>query len=179
MHPDRHRRRSIRLPHYDYSQNGYYYVTICTQGKTCLFCKIAKGRIRLNRTGRIVLRYWFSISKKLSHIDLGLFVIMPNHLHGIIHITETNHHLINKGRSGVTPPLQKLHTPTISHMVGYFKYHSTKRINRLLNTPGKRIWWRSFCDRVIRSETELHSKREYILSNSLKWELDRNNPANW
>lgn len=179
MHPDRHQRRSIRLPHYDYSQNGYYYVTICTPGKTCLFGKIAKGRMRLNRSGRIVLRCWFSISEHFSHIDLDLFVIMPNHLHGIIHIADTNHHLINKGRGGVTPPLQKLHTPTLSHIVGYFKYHSTKRINRLLNTPGKRIWQRSFYDRVIRSEAELNAKRDYILNNPLKWELDRNNPTNW
>jgi len=179
MHRDRHHRRSIRLPHYDYSQLGYYYVTICTQGKICLFGKIAKGRMRLNRSGRIILRCWFSIPKHFSHIDLDLFVIMPNHLHGIIHITDLYSHRIQTGRGEVTSPLHRLRTPTLGRIIGYFKYQSTKQINRLFNSPGQRIWQRNYHERVIRNDTELNYIREYVINNSLKWDLDRNNPANW
>jgi REP element-mobilizing transposase RayT len=178
-HRGRHRRRSIRLRGYDYAQAGYYYVTIRVEDGRCLFGEVVNGEMHLNRLGLIALRCWLDIPKHYSNVDLDLFIFMPNHLHGIIHITDPRCQRIQTGRGGVTPPLQKLRSPTLCDMIGYFKYRSTKLINQLSNSPGKRIWQRSFHDHIIRNDTELNRIREYILNNPLKWHLDRNTPPNW
>ncbi len=178
-HHDRHHRRSIRLKDYDYSQARYYYVTICAQDRESLFGKIIGSEMRLSRSGRIISRCWFAIPDYYPNVELDLFVIMPNHFHGIIHITDSQHQCIQTGRGGVTPPLQKLRLPTLGDIIGYFKYRSTKHINQLSNSPGQRIWQRGYYEHVIRNEAELNSRRQYILNNPIKWQLDRNNPANW
>jgi REP element-mobilizing transposase RayT len=178
-HRERHQRRSIRLRDYDYSQAGYYYVSICTQDHESIFGKIIGSEMRLNRLGWIVSRCWFAIPDYYSNVELDLFVIMSNHFHGIIHITDLQHQRIQTGRGGVTPPLQKLRSPTLGDIIGYFKYRSTKHINQLSNSPGRRIWQRGYYEHVIRNEAELNSRRQYIMNNPLKWELDRNNPVNW
>jgi putative transposase len=178
-HQDRHHRRSIRLPYYDYSQSGYYCVTICTQDRELLFGEIIDAEMRLNRLGRMILKCWLAIPVHYPNVELDYYVIMPNHFHGIIHITDSRCQRIQMCRGGVTPPLHKLNAPTLGDIIGYFKYRSTKQINQLSNSPGRRIWQRSYYEHVIRDETELNAKREYIVNNPLKWELDRNNPANW
>lgn len=88
--PDKHHRRSIRLPGYDYSRAGAYFVTICAQDRACLFGDIADGVMRLNDAGRVVERCWHEIPIHFPHVELDEFVIMPNHVHGIIVIVE-NH----------------------------------------------------------------------------------------
>ncbi len=83
-HPATHHRRSIRLKGYDYSREGMYFITICTHGRECLFGKIENGIMMTNTSGRIVLGEWFKTTEIRSNIELGEFVIMPNHIHGII-----------------------------------------------------------------------------------------------
>ena len=83
-------RRSVRLKGYDYSKTGTYFVTICTQNKEYLFGKIADGVVRLNDAGRVVKKCWVNISDHFPNMELDEFVVMPNHVHGIIIITETN-----------------------------------------------------------------------------------------
>ncbi len=85
--PDRHHRRSIRLPEFDYASDGAYFVTICTQERACLFGEIVNGEMGLNEAGRMVQDCWLAIPIHFSHVSLGPFVVMPNHLHGIIVIT--------------------------------------------------------------------------------------------
>lgn len=85
--PERHHRRSIRLPGYDYSQAGTYFVTICTQGRACLFGRVVEGDIRLNRYGEIVRSCWLDIPMHFPKVELDEFVVMPNHVHGIIVIS--------------------------------------------------------------------------------------------
>src|SRR6266540_1802333 len=85
--PQKHNRRSIRLPGYDYSQEGAYYVTIVTQGRECVFGEIVDGEMRPNEYGKIVQKWWNEIPIHFPTVELGMFVIMPNHVHGIIFMT--------------------------------------------------------------------------------------------
>jgi len=85
----RRHRRSIRLREYDYSQAGAYFITICTHERICLFGDIMNGEMRLNEAGRIVQQYWDQIPQHFPHVELGEFIVMPNHVHGIIVIAET------------------------------------------------------------------------------------------
>ena len=85
--PNRHHRRSIRLKGYDYSQAGAYFITICTQDRACLFGKVVNGEMRLNDAGHMVLAEWNMLPERFPHVVLDAFVVMPNHVHGIVVIT--------------------------------------------------------------------------------------------
>ena len=85
--PQKHHRKSIRLQGYDYSQAGAYYVTIVTQWRECLFGEIIDGEMYINEYGEIVQKWWDEIPTHFPNTELGAFVIMPNHIHGIIFIT--------------------------------------------------------------------------------------------
>jgi REP element-mobilizing transposase RayT len=88
--PQKHHRRSIRLKGYDYSQRGAYFVTLVTHGRQCLFGQIVDGKMQLNEGGEITHQCWMEIPKHYPHVSLDAFVIMPNHVHGIIIITEND-----------------------------------------------------------------------------------------
>ena len=93
--PLTHHRRSIRLKGYDYSQSGYYYVTICTQKRECLFGDVVNGEMKLNDAGRMVERYWYKLKHKFKNSETCIYVVMPNHIHGIL--------LIKKNGVGANP----------------------------------------------------------------------------
>ena len=82
--PDKHHRRSIRLQGYDYSQPGIYFITLCTQNRECLFGEILNGEMRLNEFGKIAHQCWLEMPHHFPHVQLDEFVIMPDHIHGII-----------------------------------------------------------------------------------------------
>jgi hypothetical protein len=84
--PDIHRRRSIRLKGYDYSRVGSYFITIVTQGRACCFGDVAGEEMRLNEAGRMACRVWESLSQRFPGIEMDAFVVMPNHIHGIINV---------------------------------------------------------------------------------------------
>jgi len=86
--PERHRRRSMRLKGYDYSQAGAYFVTICTQGRACLFGEVVDGEMRLNDAGRMVVAEWERLPALFPNVVLDAFVVMPNHIHGIVILTD-------------------------------------------------------------------------------------------
>ena len=86
--PEKHHRRSIRLKGYDYTQPGAYFITICTQGRACLFGEIIDGEMHLNEAGQIVVQTWQDLPNHISNVQLDAFVVMPNHVHGIIIITD-------------------------------------------------------------------------------------------
>lgn len=117
--PTKHQRRSIRLKGYDYSQKGAYFVTICTCNKKCLFGKVVESKIVLNKLGQMFVKCWNEIPIHFPNVELDVFVIMPNHLHGIIVLTDYC-------RGGVPPPHWKgeatspLREPTLGRIVAYF-----------------------------------------------------------
>lgn len=86
--PEKHHRRSIRLKGYDYTQPGAYFITICTQGRECLFGEIIDGEMHLDEAGQIVVQTWQDLPNHVSNVQLDAFVVMPNHVHGIIIITD-------------------------------------------------------------------------------------------
>ena len=86
--PEQPRRRRLRLPEYDYAQAGAYFVTICTRGQACLFGKVNDGEMLLNVAGETVARCWDEIPRHFPHVELDAFVIMPNHVHGVLSFGE-------------------------------------------------------------------------------------------
>ena len=162
--PDIHHRRSIRLQKYDYSAPGAYFITICTWEREILFGEIAENYMHLNDFGMIIDRFWHRVPARFPLIELDAFAVMLNHFHGIL--------MVSSKAGGETPPLQN----PIGRAVAYFKYLSAKEINRMRENPGLPIWQRNYYEHIIRSESELHKIRTYIMENPLKWEEDEENP---
>jgi REP element-mobilizing transposase RayT len=162
---NKHKRRSIRLKWHDYSQNGAYFITICTQKRACLFGEIQNNAMILNKMGTIVFDTWYDLPNHNSHVLLDEFVIMPNHIHGIVMI----------GEAGSEP------APTrhgLSEIVRQLKTFSSARINNLRNSHGIPVWQRNYYEHVIRNEKSFHAIREYIRYNPLNWISDKDNPKN-
>lgn len=192
--PQKHHRRSIRLKNYDYASEGAYFVTIVTQERDCLFGEIVEKEIYLSNYGEIVQKWWNEIPVHFPSVEIGAFVIMPNHVHGIIFITEQRRGEVTSSRDnqnqnnlfveqgittiqfGATPPIRK---PTLGQIVAYFKYQSTKEMNAIDNTGTiTKFWQRNYYEHIIRNEKELKQKIDYILDNPSRWENDIENPKN-
>jgi putative transposase len=169
-----HDRRSLRLNGYDYAQASAYFVTICTQNRVCLLGDLVDGEMRLNDAGSEVQVVWNELPRRFAHLELDAFMVMPNHVHGIIT-------LIGPGSvvgAGLALPAGKgaaSSAPTLADVVRAFKPLSAIRVNRLIMRSGP-LWQRNYYERIIRNERELDKIREYIATNPLKWALDRENP---
>ncbi|MBN1805650.1 MAG: transposase [Sedimentisphaerales bacterium] len=177
--PNIHQRRSIRLNGYDYSQEGWYYVTVCAFGHKCIFSKIVDGQIQLYKYGQIIDKCWKWLAERYDYVHLDRYVVMPNHLHGIIFLkggSRTAPTIKNKSGSSLTAPTNTRKCKSLSSLVGAFKTISTKQINIIRNTPGKKLWQRNYYEHVIRDEDELNHIRQYIAENSLNWRTDEENP---
>jgi REP element-mobilizing transposase RayT len=177
---DKHKRRSIRLKWYDYSQNGAYFITICTQKRACLLGEIQSNTMILNEMGTIVSDTWYDLPNHNSHVLLDEFVIMPNHIHGIV-MMANNTHQLSVGAGSEPPSSEGRPAPTrhgLSEIVRQLKTFSSTRINKLRNSPGIPVWQRNYYEHVIRNEKSLHAIREYIRYNSLNWISDKDNPEN-
>ena len=171
-----HRRRSIRLPGYDYSQPGGYFVTICTKDRECVFGEVVEGEVRLNEAGRVIADTWKWLGRHYSYVELDEWVIMPNHLHAIVimHANPTD----EPGRGGsLTAPTTIPKRKPLGRLIGAFKTVSAKRINESRGTPGGGVWQRDSFEHVIRDEEDLRRIREYIAQNPLSWEIDEENPG--
>jgi len=167
--PKIHHRRSMRLKDYDYSQAGVYFVTICSQNRDCLFGEIVDDRMRLNKYGIIAKDEWRRSEQIRKEIKLDEFIVMPNHLHGIIFIENT------VGANGRSPLHRKnMGSKTLSSFMAGYKSFVTKQINILRQTPGILVWQRNYYEHIIRNETELNKIREYIIYNPVNWKSDEN-----
>ena len=170
--PDKHHRRSIRLKEYDYSQPGAYFITICTNNRECVFGDVVADKIRLNKSCWVVTEEWIRSIELRHEIKLDEFVVMPNHIHGIVIITESN-----VGATGRSPLPKGPKPKSIGAFVGGFKSTVTKRINEIRGTTGIHVWQRNYYEHIIRNEDELKVAKKYIAENPLKWESDKENPA--
>jgi putative transposase len=137
--PEKHHRRSIRLKGYDYTRAGAYFITIVTQNRVCLFGAVVEGRMRLNPLGQIVQECWLAIPDHFPHALLDEFVIMPNHLHGIIVLQEMENsvgarHVPRRRREEFGKPVPG----SIPTIVRSFKSAATKHINEYRGTPARR-----------------------------------------
>ena len=162
--PTQHHRRSVRLPAYDYARAGAYFVTIVCKDRALL---LEEPRFRA-----VADDTWLWLADRYELVHLDKYVVMPNHLHGIIVIDDTC-----RGGSR-TAPTNGPKPKTLGRLVGAFKTVSTKRINEIRRTPGLPIWQRNYYEHVIRKDEELDDIRQYIIDNPPRWAEDRENPAN-
>ncbi len=197
--PTKHHRRSIRLREYDYASPGAYFVTIATHDRECLF----DGDV----FRRVAEWNWKAIARHFENVVLDAWVVMPNHIHGIIIITETEEaaraRITRKGEAFVKdqfPPTQGWDIPTIvsrnqdltnasplpAHgvppgalgaIVGNFKSVTTRRINGVRHSRGATIWHRNYYEHIVRNERDLKRIREYVAANPCQWEHDIDNPS--
>ncbi|MBI4723231.1 MAG: transposase [Candidatus Stahlbacteria bacterium] len=171
----RYKRKSIRLKDYDYSQPGAYFITICTNKRVCLLGSIENGGMILNDTGRIVEKWWLKLPDKFPNIELDIYGVMPNHLHGIIFIINNVGadpcvcpEIMNKGEH-IGSPLQI----TLAQMVKWVKTMSTNEYIRNVKHNDwqpflQKFWQRNYYEHIIRNEKELNYICEYIYYNPLK-----------
>lgn len=176
---DIHHRRSIRLRGYDYTRAGAYFVTVCVQARECLFGQIVDGAMRLDSYGEIALECWRAIPEHCTHVDLDAFVVMPNHIHGILMLKDT-------AVQSVQPPAEegfaKLVAGSLPSIVRLYKAAVTRRINSLHDTPATPVWQRNYYEHIIRDQVALDQIRAYIADNPLRWEQDQlhpDNPSKW
>jgi putative transposase len=188
-------RRSIRLQGYDYSSPGEYFITICTQNRECLFGEIVRGEMVLNRCGKIADTYWYQIPDRYNNVIIDAFVVMPNHIHGIIRIEydfEGDHHSAGAIRelplrneltqqdedSNSETYRKKRRQMLLSKIVGWYKMNVAKQTNILLNNSGNRFWQRNYYEHIIRDDKSLNRIRDYIINNPAQWVEDMNHPSN-
>ncbi len=168
----KYNRRSIRLRDYDYSQEGLYFITICTQNKLCLFGKIENREMILNDAGKMVEKCWLEIPEHYPNVILHKYVIMPNHIHGIIEIVGAQDIVHNRAQNIV--PLrnefQKIIPGSIGSIVRGFKIGVTKWFRK--NSSIKNVWQRNYYEHIIRNEESYIKITEYIENNPIKWEND-------
>ena len=202
--PDKHHRRSIRLKDYDYSRCGAYYVTICVQERLCLFGDVVNGKMIMSDAGEMIHRTWSQLPEKYPVVRTDAFVVMPNHVHGIVlndvdssvgaapcgrplsrpnqnencRVTEIESR--DEGQpQGVAPTDDR--RISLSDIVHRFKSFTTNRYAKGVKESGwhsfpGRLWQRNYFERVIRNEDEMNRIRDYIDGNPQNWETDEENP---
>ncbi len=170
--PKYHNRRSIRLNGYDYARAGAYFVTICTHRRECLFGDVVNGEMRLNNARRAARQCWNGIPDYFPNVRLDEWVIMPNHVHGIIFIIvgANNHSPLPTNATSRPRGTSK----TIGSIVRGFKIGVSKWMRK--HTSVHNVWQRGYYEHIIRTDESLNRIREYIINNPLQWALDRENP---
>lgn len=159
------RRRSIRLKGYDYTAAGAYFVTICLRRREGILSRIVAGQVVLSPTGELVEAVWRRLPEYFPRVTLDAFVIMPDHLHGVI--------LLRGAAPAPTAPRNgrpKGSRPgSLAAIVQSFKSVSTRRINRAQNTAGRRVWQEDYYEHIVRDEADMARIRRYITANPSRW----------
>lgn len=147
------KRKSTAIPHYDYSQPGAYFITLCVEKRRPILGKIdSSPQVVLSSIGKIVSDVWYSLPQRfpcLDAISQSIFVVMPDHIHGILQITA----------GGASP------SPTLHQILGSFKSITTIETNRLLGTPGQKLWQRSAYEHILRNQQDFDEAAGYIAEN--------------
>ena len=147
------KRKPTAIPHYDYSQPGAYFITLCVEKRRPILGKIdSSPQVALSSIGKIVSDVWYSLPQRfpcLDAISQSIFVVMPDHIHGILQITA----------GGASP------SPTLHQILGSFKSITTIETNRLLGTPGQKLWQRSAYEHILRNQQDFDEAAGYIAEN--------------
>jgi REP element-mobilizing transposase RayT len=172
----KYRIESGRLRGWDYSSPGWYFITVCTKGLRCFLGDVVDNQVHLSSVGRIVTEEWQKTARIRPRVKLDDWVVMPNHLHGIIILEESRDVQgdVETPRRGVST-LPVLKSNSLGSIIGQFKSACTKRIRKA--GVQEFAWQSRFYDHIIRDESSLREVRQYIANNPMKWELDRNNPT--
>mgnify|MGYP001657633526 FL=1 len=150
------KRKSTAIPHYDYSQPGAYFITLCVEKRRPILGKIdSSPQVVLSSIGKIVSDVWYSLPQRfpcLDAISQSIFVVVPDHIHGILQITA----------GGASP------SPTLHQILGSFKSITTIETNRLLGTPGQKLWQRSAYEHILRNQQDFDEAAGYIAENPVR-----------
>ena len=192
--PKIHNRRSIRLKGYDYSQAGLYFVTICCENRKHRFGEVVAGtgikpaQMILNEYGTVAYNEWIKLSERFSNLELDVFQIMPNHMHGIISINGVSagvgftpapidsNATIDSNNSSTARVAPAPPPPTLSDMVGAYKSlvaNGCLDIYKSKNQTMGKLWQRNYHERIIRGEMGYHRVSNYIINNPKKWAADK------
>ena len=179
-HSETFHRHSMRLKDFDYSQAGAFFVTICTKNRQCLFGKIHQGLMELNASGRVAAAQWLRLPNRFSGLELGEWIVMPNHIHGILVITGKGE--ASRHQSFASPePIIKDASPlrpngtapgSVGAIIQIFKSVTSRKISTQIENFKGSVWQRNYYEHVIRNESELHAISDYILANPQNWEKD-------
>lgn len=187
---NKYRIESIRLKNWDYSDPGFYFVTICTKDRKNIFGEIVDGKMVLNKYGYIVKYCWRDLPNHYKNCIVDSYIIMPNHFHGIIRIKNVHHY--NNVEMGFKPISDAGYKPastwykqySLFEMIRGFKTFSSKKITRLRQRlcRGENLvnhaiyfrWQKSYYEHIIRNEQSLYRIRQYIKNNPINWDVDRN-----
>ena len=189
--PDIHHRRSIRMKGYDYSQEGMYFVTICTQYRECLFGEIIDGAMELNAAGQMVSQWYDELANKFPTIQCDAFICMPNHVHFLVSLGEVQIRRsapTDQGAGAIVGAnlcVRPLHAPTaaLSDIVQWFKTMTTNTYIQGVKQQdwqpfqGK-LWQRNYWEHIVRNEQSLQQIHQYIIHNPQTWANDQLNPMN-
>lgn len=170
-----HLHKTVRLPGYDYSAAGLYFVTICAHNRECAFGKISNDIVRLSPIGEIVTSAWADIPNHYNHVLLEAFIVMPNHIHGILVLEDVER---RDTASCVTTHRRRfgeLHAGSLGAIVRSFKSGATKTVRESGLWVG-RLWQPGFYEHVICNAESLHTIQEYIYTNPQRWSIDHENP---
>ncbi|HET7272988.1 MAG TPA: transposase [Rubrobacter sp.] len=197
---ERHHRRPIRMKGYDYTGDGAYFITICIHGRIHVFGAIVNGEMRFNEYGREVANCWSWLAERYPYVHLDQWVVMPDHMHAIIVITDdrgggagsnvTGSYGMRRGDSraasttstaltgSVDQPqvrvdgggIVRTNRKSLGRLIGAFKTVSTRRVNDIRSTPGAKLWQRNYYEHIIRDGRSLRCIREYIGSNPSRQE---------
>jgi REP-associated tyrosine transposase len=163
----RTRRNSVRSPCDDYRTPGAYFITICVFDRRPVLSQVVCGRVRASPLGRLVLREWDDLPRRLGWLAIDALVVMPDHLHAILWITDAAARQQPRAASG--PPAR-----SVGAALGQLKSRVTKAaVRQGLWPPAERLWQRGYHDRIVRSESGLRAARGYIAANPIRWERDR------
>ncbi|HEU4743061.1 MAG TPA: transposase [Meiothermus sp.] len=186
--PDRHHRRSIRLKGFDYSSVGAYFVTVCVQGRMGLFGELVDGEMHLSPAGEMVSRVWAQIPRRFPGWQTDVFVVMPNHVHGVLAASGDHKDRPysesdpRRDEPRVRPDHPEGTTAgSLGRVVQAFKSLTTVKYARGVKGSGwppfdKRLWQRNYYERILRDEDKLQVVREYIVHSPLAWHTDEENP---
>ena len=159
--PERHHRQSTRPRGYDYSAQGGYFVTVCTENRGALLGELVDGQMAVNELGFTVYRAWQDLPNRFPTVIPDAFVVMPNHVHGIVFLS--------------ADPATEV-APSLGEVMRAFKSITAIACNRLLDRSGTPFWQPRFHDRIIRDEKALDAIRAYIQNNPANWHRDPENP---
>jgi REP element-mobilizing transposase RayT len=169
------KRKPNRLKGYDYSQDNLYFITSCVQERVCCFGEIVHSKMILNNYGHIANKQWYWLARQYLYVVLHEFVVMPNHIHGIIEIDRGNVGTGRVGtgrvRTGRDLSLLQIKIKSLSELIGAYKTTTSKQIH-IAGFP-EFAWHRSFHDHIIRNEESYINISNYILNNPSKWEEDK------
>jgi len=174
LYKNKYRIPSTRLQGWNYSSVGAYFITICTKNREHFFGKVQAGKMVLSPIGIIADILWHEIKNHAENVDLEEFVVMPNHIHGILVLTKikTREELINFKKQSVVGKNRFQHQGknTVSSIIGSYKSAVSKHAHRL----GFQFEWHvRFYDIIIRDSESFHRISEYIKNNPSKWEQDK------